>query len=66
MATDDSDAALDHTTVVPRVERRSTPGIAHLTVVPENADQSSWARAVSMILPLSVTRLRKEVSCSWP
>ncbi|MFY4814644.1 hypothetical protein ACOJIV_18400 [Haloarcula sp. AONF1] len=40
MTTDDTDAALDHTTVVPRVERRSTPGIAHLTVVPENADQS--------------------------
>ncbi|WP_336337720.1 hypothetical protein [Haloarcula brevis] len=41
MATDDTDGALDHTTVVPRAQGRSTPGIAHLTVVPENADRSS-------------------------
>ena len=41
MAPDDTDTVLDHTTVVPRTDRQSTPGIAHLTVVPENADQSS-------------------------
>ncbi|WP_277815034.1 hypothetical protein [Haloarcula salina] len=41
MATDETDAALDHPTVVPDAERRPTPGIAHLTVVPENADRSA-------------------------
>jgi len=38
MATDQSDAQLDHTTVVPEDDGRPTPGIAHVTVVPANAD----------------------------
>ncbi|MFC7075636.1 hypothetical protein [Haloarcula halophila] len=37
MATDQTDAALDHPTVVPEPTDSEPPGIDHLTVVPENA-----------------------------
>jgi hypothetical protein len=40
MATDQTDAVLDHTTVVPERADSEPPGIDHLTVVPENADRS--------------------------
>ncbi|MFC6975502.1 hypothetical protein ACFQL1_13940 [Halomicroarcula sp. GCM10025709] len=38
MATDQTDAVLDHTTVVPERADSEPPGIDHLTVVPENAE----------------------------
>ncbi|WP_276271044.1 hypothetical protein [Haloarcula litorea] len=41
MATDQSNATLDHPTVEPDRETPEPPTIAHLTVVPENADRSS-------------------------
>jgi hypothetical protein len=37
MATEQTDAVLDHSTVVPERADSEPPGIAHLTVVPENA-----------------------------
>ncbi|WP_280663207.1 hypothetical protein [Haloarcula amylovorans] len=40
MATDQSDGALDGPTAEPEREAPSPPGIAHLTVIPENADRS--------------------------
>jgi len=41
MATDQTDYTMDDAGPEPERETPSVPGIAHLTVVPENADRSS-------------------------